>query len=102
MKCGLRGTMSKDYQHAFLSQYQIIDLELESVNDFQITKSGIEDFQVDYTVVMTMYQSNFNRLIKDFSQLDRERARRERSPAAVAAYERYRQLLDLVPDYESS
>lgn len=90
--------MSKDYQYAFISRYQVLDIEVDTNHEFYVTKTHNYDFQVEHEVTITMLQSNFTRLIKDFSEADRERIRRERCPAAQAAYERYRQLLELIPD----
>lgn len=90
--------MDKDYQYAFVSRYQVLDIEVDTNHEFYVTKTHNDDFCVEHEVVITMLQSNFKRLIKDFSEADRERVRRESCPAARAAYERYRQLLELIPN----
>lgn len=91
--------MSVNYQDEFIRCYQVLEVQLQAEQGYRVTTlSGGYDFEIDRLVNISMYTSSFERMVKDFSELDRDRRRRENCPAARTAYERYRQLIDLVPD----
>jgi hypothetical protein len=90
--------MKSDSIETFLKLYGVFDIRHDAQQYQVTTLLGKHDFAIDGDVTISMYQSSFNRLIDVIVALEQEKVKRSQNPAALAAYERYRQLIDLIPD----